>query len=174
MEERSMENRGNRTDVPVNPGTQKETRSKSGGQSVREVMTPNPQTVTPADNLQKVAKYMVDCDCGALPVVEGDKVVGMITDRDIVIRVVANGRNPLEARVSDAMSTGVKTVKESDSLAGAMKVMAENKVRRVPVVNEQGKVVGIIAQADLATEAADENRVERTVEKISQKGGSSR
>lgn len=169
-----MENRGNRTDVAVNTGTQKETKSKSGGQSVREIMTPNPQTVTPGDNLQKVAKYMVDCDCGSLPVVEGDKVVGIITDRDIVVRIIANGRNPLEARVSDAMTKGVKTVKESDSLAAAMKLMGENKVRRVPVVNDQGKVVGIIAQADLATEATDENRVERTVEKISEKGGSSR
>ena len=170
-----MEDRSGRTDVPLKQQSEKEAQERTGGrgQTVREVMTPNPQTVTPNDDLQKVAKLMVESDCGALPVVENNKVSGIITDRDIVVRVIAQGKNPLQSRVSDAMSRGVQTVRDSDPLDRVMQVMSQHKVRRVPVVDDQNRVVGIVAQADLAMEARDESKVERTVEKISEKGGSS-
>lgn len=168
-----MENRTGRTDAELNQQReQQQRRSGGGGQTVREVMTPHPQTVTSNDDLHRVAKLMVERDCGALPVVDNNSVVGMITDRDIVVRVIAQGKNPLQSKVVDAMTKGVQTVRDTDSLDRVMQVMSQNKVRRVPVVDDQNRVVGIVAQADLATEARDENKFERTIEKISEKGGS--
>lgn len=127
------------------------------------------QTVNENDSLKDVAKLMVECDCGALPVVLNNKVIGIVTDRDMVVRVLAKGRNPLEARVSDAMRREPVTVRETDPLDRVMDLMSEHQVGRVPVVDDQDRVAGIIAQADIATEARDEDKVARTVEEISEK-----
>ena len=159
-------------DIPLTQKTEKEPISRRfslRGQSVRDVMTRNPQTVNENDSLQHVAQLMVQHDCGALPVVQNNKVIGIVTDRDIVVRVLANGRNPLEAKVSDAMTSGAQSVHESDSLDQVMEIMSEHQVRRVPVLDDQDRVVGIIAQADIATEARDEDKVAKTVEEISEK-----
>lgn len=166
--------RTGRDDVAQNARSDKETnpRQTSGRpQTVQDVMTPNPDTVDRTDNLQQVAKLMLDCDCGSIPVVENDKVVGIITDRDIVIRVIAKGKNPLTTKVSEAMTDGIQTVREGDSLDRVMSIMSEHQVRRVPVVDDQDRLVGIVAQADLATEAKDNRKVEKTIENISEKSG---
>ena len=140
-----------------------------GGEKARDVMTPNPKTVTEKDSLQTVAKTMLDEDCGSLPVVDGNrKVIGMVTDRDIVIRVVAQGKNPAQSTVSDAMSKSAFSVREEDSLDRVFDLMSEKQVRRVPVVNGQQEVVGIIAQADLATEGDKRKKLAKTVEEISE------
>jgi CBS domain-containing protein len=162
--------RTERSDVPQRPRTEKEpSRRGSGPQTVRDVMTPNPETVNPGDRLQQAARRMVECDCGAIPVVEGDKLVGIITDRDIVVRVIAEGRNPADVPVSEVMTREVACVRENDPLDRVMDLMSEHKVRRIPVVDEQNRVIGIVAQADLATEVNDEEKVARTVEEISEK-----
>jgi CBS domain-containing protein len=167
--------RTGRDDIAQNSRTEKESnpRPTSGrSQTVRDVMTPDPNTVSPSDNLQQVAVLMLECDCGAIPVVENDKVVGIITDRDIVVRVIAEGKNPKNTKVSEAMTDDIETVRENDSLDRAMSIMSEYQIRRVPVVNDQDRLVGIIAQADLATEAKDSRKVEKTIENISEKSGS--
>lgn len=153
--------------------------SRGGGtQKVRDIMTRNPECVMQQDDLQRVSKLMLQHDVGALPVVESRenrKVIGMITDRDIVVRVIAEGKDVTRATVSDAMSSGVATVSENDSMDRVFSVMSEKKVRRVPVVDEQNQLVGIVAQADVALESRDQEKVIDTVEEISEpKRGSTR
>jgi CBS-domain-containing membrane protein len=139
-----------------------------GRKSLREIMTANPSTVSPQDDIQTAAKLMVECDCGALPVIGDDrKVTGMITDRDIVIRLIATGRNPMEAKVSDAMSSQTHTVRENDSIEKVFRMMRDHQVRRLPVVDDRNEVIGIVAQADLALETPSDAEVGETVEQIS-------
>ncbi len=142
--------------------------SKGGGRKASDVMTGSPQSVTERDDLQKAAKLMLDHDCGAIPVVEGKRIIGMVTDRDIVIRVVAKGKNPSDAKVSDAMTKEAFCVNASDSLEKVYQVMSERQVRRVPVIDQAGQLVGIIAQADIATQGNQDKKVGETVEQISE------
>src|SRR5688500_18318274 len=109
--------------------------------NVMDIMTKSPAVCTPETRLTDVARMMVEHDCGAIPVVTSQNnptPVGMITDRDIVVRVVAEGRSPAEHIVRDAMSASVAMVHGNDSLQTALRVMEENQVRRLPVINEQG------------------------------------
>ena len=141
----------------------------------REIMSKDPRTVTPDLSVREAAQLMKSEDVGVLPVVESEgsdkRLVGMVTDRDIAIRVVAEGRTGDEARVRDIMSGNPKTVSENDNVDDVLELMGREQVRRIPVVNDRGGVVGIIAQADIAREARDESKVEDTIEKISQPGG---
>src|SRR5213592_4067100 len=119
-------------------------------------MTRNPACCTADTNLQEVAMLMVEHDCGETPVVDSKKsmkLIGVITDRDITIRTVAEGKNPLEMTAGDCMSTPCATVTQEMSVDECCKVMEENKVRRVPVVDEKGSCCGIVAQADIAEHA---------------------
>src|SRR5688500_9463410 len=124
---------------------------------VSEIMSRSVRTCSPASTLTDVAKLMLEEDCGAIPVVEGDnggtKVVGMITDRDITIRAVAKGKNPLKLKASDCMTSPVKTVREDMALNECTDLMEREQIRRIPVVGKDGKVVGIVAQADIARSA---------------------
>lgn len=143
--------------------------SGRGGRSLRDVMTSNPETIRGGEGLQKAARMMMDCDCGALPVVDDSGTLrGMVTDRDIVVRCVAEGRNPLEGKVQDVMTPNVHAVRENDSLDQVFRIMSEHQIRRVPVCDESGKVIGIVAQADLALDTSDDREVGRTVERISE------
>ena len=141
----------------------------------REIMSKDPRTVTPDLTVREAARLMKDEDVGVLPVVEAQgsdkRLVGMVTDRDIAIRVVAEGRTGDEARVRDIMSGSPKTCRENDNVDDVLELMGREQVRRVPVVDDRGSLVGIIAQADVAREARDENKVEDTIEKISEPGG---
>ena len=141
----------------------------------REIMSKAPRTVTPDLSVREAAQLMKDEDVGVLPVVEAQgsdkRLVGMVTDRDIAIRVVAEGRTGDDSRVRDIMSGSPKTVRENDNVNDVLELMGREKVRRVPVVDDRGTVVGIIAQADLARQARDERKVENTIEQISQPGG---
>ena len=139
-------------------------------QKAKDVMTQNPQVVTADASVQEAARLMKSEDTGVLPVVDSTgsrRVVGVITDRDIAIRVVAEGRS--SATVRDAMSTGVRTCKQDDDVKDVMKLMASEQVRRVPIVDDRGELVGIVSQADIVLEA-DDKRAEETVEQISQPG----
>ena len=137
----------------------------------REIMTANPRTVTPDMNLPEVARLMQSEDVGIVPVVDAGgsrQLVGVVTDRDIALRVVGEGRDPNSVRVSDVMSTNVRTCREDDSVDDVMDVMGKEQVRRVPIVDERGSLVGIVAQADVVLQASSDKKAERTVEKISQ------
>jgi CBS domain-containing protein len=120
---------------------------------VKEVMTADPACCTSEDGLQKVAQMMVDNDCGEIPVVENKETnlpIGVITDRDIVCRIVARGLNPLDLTVDDCMSKPCVTVTPDMSVQECSRIMEENKIRRVPVVDAAGSCCGIVALADIA------------------------
>lgn len=136
-----------------------------------ELMTPQPASCAPGDSVQDAAKLMDSYDVGSLPVVEGGdntRLVGIVTDRDIAVRAVAMGR--FDARVADVMTPNPSTVREGDDFEAVARIMSEEQVRRVPVVNERGAVVGMIAQADLALhdDQISDQKVGRVVERISE------
>jgi CBS domain-containing protein len=134
-----------------------------------EVMTPAPVTCRPDDTIVDVARLMRSYDVGSLPVVtdENQVLVGVITDRDIAIRVVGEGRNPAQAKVSEAMSTDVVSCATTDLYQEALQTMGAHQLRRMPVVDAQRRVVGIIAQADIATRIAQPTTTGALVEAIS-------
>ena len=123
---------------------------------VKEIMTAVPAVCGPDTPLAEVARTMVGRDCGAVPVVgAGDaRIVGIITDRDMVVRGIAEGRNPLTQTASACMTSPVFTIEENASLDDCTDLMESKKVRRVPVVSAAGALVGIVAQADIARHAS--------------------
>ncbi len=134
-----------------------------------DLMTKNPAVSTPDMNLTKVAKLMADHNVGAIPVVENEdsgKLVGIVTDRDIAVRCVAEGRNPEDVRAGDIMSKSVVTVREDADVDEITRVMEKNMIRRVPVLDNMGSICGIVAQADVALHAPN-SMTGDTVEKIS-------
>lgn len=135
-------------------------------ETVRDVMTPGPRTVESTATATAAARVMRDEDVGLVPIVESDRVTGMVTDRDIAVRVVAEGRSPAGTRVSDIASRELVTIDPDRSLDEALRLMAKHQVRRLPVVEEDGKLVGIVAQADVAKRAAADKTGE-VVEEIS-------
>ena len=141
--------------------------------NVREVMTADPACCTADTPLTEVAKMMVECDCGAIPVVDNQdskKPVGMITDRDITIRTVAEGRNPLDLTASDAMTVNVMTVTPETSIEECCNLMEDQQIRRVVVVDENGFCCGMIAQADIAINA-DSRKTAEVVQEVSRGAG---
>lgn len=134
--------------------------------TIRELMTQGPRTATPDDDVATVARWMRDEDAGALPVVEGERLVGMLTDRDVVVRVVAEGRDPASTRVGEVASRRLVTIDPQQGADEALRLMAQHQVRRLPVVEEDGKLVGVVAQADMAREA-DPTSVGEAVDRIS-------
>ena len=138
---------------------------------VREIMTANPACCTPDSTLQDVAHLMQENDCGCIPVVEsfaGMKPVGTITDRDITIRTVAAGHNPINMRASDIMTTDIAAVSAHTSIEECFDVMEDREIRRVLVVDEQGKCCGIVAQADVVQSDASPVRTNKVVREISE------
>jgi CBS domain-containing protein len=136
------------------------------GQIIKDVMTSNPCSIDAEKSVAYAAKMMREEDVGLAPIVEGDKLIGMLTDRDIAIRVVAEGRDPDQVKVADVASKQVVTVDPQQDLDVALRIMAEHQVRRLPVVQEDGKLVGVVAQADIAREG-DDAQTGKLVEEIS-------
>ena len=134
-------------------------------QSVRDVMTPGVRTVGPSQSLAEAAEVMKGEDVGSVPVVEEGRLAGIVTDRDIVTRAVAERRDPQTVKVDEVASRDLVTVEPEQDLDEALALMALHQVRRLPVV-EQGQLVGMLAQADVALEAK-EKKVGETVEEIS-------
>jgi CBS domain-containing protein len=122
---------------------------------VREIMTTNPACCSPDTTLQEVARMMVENDCGEIPVVHGSdhRPIGVITDRDITCRTLAQGKNALNMKARDCMSTPVLTVTSEISLEECCRIMEEKQIRRMPVVDEHGGCCGIVAQADIVLQA---------------------
>lgn len=128
--------------------------------TIKDIMTRKPATCTRDTGIQEVVKMMVDCDCGAIPVVgsngQNNKPIGIITDRDIVVRLIAKGQNPLEKTAGDAMTESTVTVRQSENLDQAARQMEKNQIRRIVVVDDSNAIVGILAQADIARQASDD------------------
>jgi CBS domain-containing protein len=142
--------------------------------TVQDVMTPDPAFCTPETSLEDVAKLMVQHECGEIPVIESHnslEPIGVITDRDIVCRLVARGKNPLAYTAESCMSQPVLTVRTDAPLTEAVELMEKHQIRRVPVVDAQGNCVGILAQADIAW-AEDEREVGKLVREVSRDTGS--
>ena len=134
---------------------------------IKELMTVRPRTVKQGDSVVEAAKLMKGEDTGIAPIVDGDRLVGVVTDRDIAIRVVAEGRDPSSTKVEDVASQNLVTIDPQQELDEALRLMAQHQVRRLPVVEEDGKLVGIVAQADVARHASATQTGE-VVEEISE------
>jgi CBS domain-containing protein len=132
---------------------------------VRELMTPTPTACRPSTPVDELARVMASQDVGPIPVVDGDELIGIVTDRDLVLRVLAEHRDPRETTAAEIASTDIVTVSPGDDIRLAARLMAEHQVRRLPVVDE-GRLVGIVAQADFAREETNE-LTGRIVEEIS-------
>jgi CBS domain-containing protein len=140
---------------------------------IQDIMTKDPSTVTPDATVREAAQVMKREDVGIVPVVDGQdrKLVGVITDRDIAVRCVADGKNG-DSRVSEVMSSGrIATCRENEDVNRAMDAMRTEQVRRIPIVDERGSLVGIVAQADIVRKTTDDSRAEDTIEQISEPGG---
>lgn len=133
---------------------------------IREIMTSGPRTVEPSTPIVDAAKLMKQEDVGPIPVVENDQLVGILTDRDIVIRVVAEGKDSTSTTVGEVASKDLVTIDPDQTLDEALRLMAQHQVRRLPVVEEDGRLTGIVAQADIARKASDQ-RTGEVVEEIS-------
>ncbi|MCF7892438.1 MAG: CBS domain-containing protein [Candidatus Omnitrophica bacterium] len=129
-------------------------------------MTQGAEVVSPSASIQKAAKKMKEANIGAIPVCEG-KLQGMVTDRDIVINAVSEGSNPAETAVSEVMSKGAEWIHEDEAVEKACQKMEQKQIRRLPVINHQKELVGMLALADIATEAKGEKAAE-TLEEISE------
>ena len=138
----------------------------SGQHTVQEAMTANPTTVTPETPGTEAARIMRSEDTGIVPIVEGDRLVGVITDRDLTLRILAEGKSP-DTPVGQLASKDVVSVDPQQGLEEAARLMAEHQVRRLPVVEEDGRLVGILSQKDLA-EAGYDTLTGEVVERISQ------
>ena len=137
---------------------------------VSDAMTGQVSTAAPTDTVRKVAQMMAHVETGAVPIVEDGKVVGLVTDRDIVLRVVAEGRS-FDSPISEAMTEGeVHSVKEDDVLADATAKMASHQIRRLVVLNDAGGLTGILSLGDVAKDYGAK-QVGKTLEDISQEGG---
>jgi CBS domain-containing protein len=134
--------------------------------SIREAMSSNPCSIDADKSVSYAAKMMRDENVGLAPIVEGDRLIGTVTDRDIAVRVVAEGRDPESTSVREIASTDLVTIDPQRDLDEALRLMAQNQVRRLPVVEEDGRLVGVVAQADIARHASDE-RTGEVVEEIS-------
>jgi CBS domain-containing protein len=137
------------------------------GQSIREAMTTQPKSVEASTSVVDAARLMEAENVGSVPVVEDGRLVGMITDRDIAVRVVGEGKDSQSTTVAEIASRELVTVDPQQNLDEALRLMAQHQVRRLPVVEEDGRLVGILAQADVAREG-DDRATGQMVQQISE------
>jgi CBS domain-containing protein len=146
---------------------------------VRNMMTSNPASVTPEQSVRDAARLMKEHDCGLIPVVENrdsKRLVGVITDRDIAVRLVGEGKGA-DTKVSEVMSRDPSCASPDTDVGEVERIMSERQVRRVPIVDSAGRLEGIVAQADLALSddgGVSDSEVARTVERISEPAASTR
>ena len=134
-----------------------------------EVMTPSPTACQPQHTAVDAAELMRREDCGLVPVTsENGKLIGVLTDRDIVLKVVAEGRDPRNTAVTEVMTTDLVTCLPQETIETVMEQMATRQVRRIPIVERDGSLVGIVAQADIATRIANPQETGQVVQAISE------
>ena len=134
--------------------------------SIESVMSRDVRSVSPQASLKDAASLMADLNVGSLPVCDGDRIAGIVTDRDLTVRGTAAGLNPLTTKVGELLSADAHTVLASDSIERGLQLMAQMQVRRLPVIDAKGKLVGIVSLGDLATR--QEKPVEEALTKISE------
>jgi len=135
---------------------------------VHEVMTRGVECIAPTATIQEAAQKMKDRDIGPLPICDKDRLVGMLTDRDIVIRGIAENRDPKTARVQDVMTRGINYCFEDDDVTEAARQMEQKQIRRLVVLNRDKRLVGIVSLGDLILETGDEHLVASTLEGVSE------
>ena len=135
---------------------------------VKEIMTRNLEVVAPGDTLEQAARKMEVLDVGPLPVCEGDRVVGMVTDRDITVRATASGCDPKSTLVSEAMTHDIICCYEDQDIQEAAQLMKEKQIRRLLVMSRADELVGIVSLGDLATEAGDQGQPGEVLKKVSE------
>jgi CBS domain-containing protein len=139
--------------------------------TVGEVMTREVRVASPDDTVQEAAQVMAQADAGVLPVGENDRIVGMLTDRDIAVRVVGAAKDPTRTKVREAMTPGVEYCLEDEELGSVAEKMAEQRLRRLPVLNREKRLVGIVSLGDMATGQPDPGIAGRALGGIAQEGG---
>jgi CBS domain-containing protein len=135
---------------------------------LRDVMTPNVEVVRPNASLQEAAALMRDLDVGSLPVCDGTRLHGMVTDRDITIRATATGRDPRQTPVREVMTPDLFYCFEDQPVEGAASLMEAHQIRRLPILNRQKDLVGIVSLGDLAVDTGDEELVGKVLEEVSE------
>ena len=143
-------------------------KSGPGSRHVRDVMTANPRTVSDRDTVIDVARIMRDQDTGIVPVVDGKKIIGLITDRDIVVRAIAEGKDVQNVRVNEVMTKQIRSVNEDSTVDEVLNLMGSAEIRRVPVVNKSNELVGILSIGDLASKTNRDGKIGDTIEEISE------
>lgn len=138
----------------------------SEGPLVRDLMTLDPKVVSPEASVRDAARLMREEDAGIVPVCYEGRILGVITDRDLTVRVLANGRDPSSVRVSEVMSGDVQVVTPDDLLVDAIRIMGEEHVRRVPVVDRDDRIVGILSMTDVAREAEIDYALQEALDQI--------
>jgi len=142
--------------------------SGRGSRHIRDVMTPNPRTVGDRDSIRDVARIMKDQDTGVVPVCDDSrKIIGLVTDRDIVVRLIADGKDPMNARVNEVMTKSVRKVQEDATVDDVLSLMSSSEIRRIPVVNSKDELVGIVSIGDISTETGEQGKVGRAITDIS-------
>ncbi|KQQ96700.1 CBS domain-containing protein [Massilia sp. Leaf139] len=134
-------------------------------QTIQDIMTRDVQTISPQETVQRAAQLMDELNVGAIPVLDGEQLVGMITDRDITVRSVAAGQNPVTTKVNEVMSIDVRTCTPNQSVDEVLAQMGDVQIRRIPVLDEASKVIGIVSLGDVATKHSAD--VDRTLDEIS-------
>lgn len=135
---------------------------------IREIMTRQVELVNPNTPLQDAARMMRDANIGFLPVGENDRLVGTLTDRDIAVRAVAEGKDVKTAKVADAMTPDLAFAFDDQDSSEAAQIMAEKQIRRLPILNRDKRLVGVVALGDLATKTGDDDVVGQTVQDVSE------
>ncbi len=141
---------------------------------VKDVMTRGAEVVRPDATLQEAANKMKSLDIGPLPVCDGDKIIGMLTDRDITVRATAEGLDPKQTRVREVMSKELITCLEDQDVKEAAELMQSKQIRRVPILNKDKRLVGMLSLGDLANRTQDSKLAGKTLEEVSTPGKSSR
>jgi CBS domain-containing protein len=142
-----------------------------GGPCVGEVMTRDVRVVNPEETVQQAARLMGEADAGAIPVGENDRLIGMVTDRDLAVRVLGEGKDPARTKVREVMTQGTAYVFEDDDLASVAENMRGRHVRRMPVLNRDKRLVGIVSLGDLAREAGERQSIGRALSSIARGRG---
>jgi CBS domain-containing protein len=155
--------------LTLDPGVRKEAKMK-----LRDVMTREVEVVHPEASVTEAAEKMRSLDVGPLPVCDGDRLVGMITDRDVTVRATAQGRDPGTVRVREVMTPDVFYCFEDEDVKNAAQIMRDRQVRRLVVLDRDKRLVGIVSLGDLAVDTGDDKLSGRTLEKISEPAEPSR
>jgi CBS domain-containing protein len=142
--------------------------ANQNSRQIRDVMTANPDCVSERDSLRDVARIMKDKDTGVVPVVDGRKIIGLITDRDIVIRGLAEGKDLGSVTITELMTKQIRSVRDDATVNEALELMSSAEVRRVAVVNKNDELVGIVSLGDISINTDKDNKVGKPVESITE------